>query len=60
MTRRSRQGRGWYVQLAAKQISLGRDKKLALQRFDDLMSRGVEAPKSPTRADAFFVVWDGA
>lgn len=41
-----RKGRGWFVTLGGKQISLGNDKKEAYDRFYELMARLPEKPST--------------
>jgi hypothetical protein len=53
-----RQGRGWYVQHNGKQVPLGHDKKLAFQRFHELMTRPKAAQRAARSADTFVGVCD--
>ena len=62
MSRRSqpwlRQGRGWYVQHAGKQVSLGRDKKVAFERFHELMTAPKKVRQIETQQESFVAVCD--
>jgi len=51
-----RRGRGWYVQHNGRQIALGRDKKIAFERFHRLMTQ--PARQSVQATDTFLSVCD--
>lgn len=49
-----REGRGWFVQIAGKQHNLGRNKKLAFERYHELMSRPQKAAVSGQHVAVIF------
>src|SRR5262245_13942568 len=50
-----RKGRGFFVQLHGKQVALGRNKKLAYQRYHELMAHPEPVPATSS-ANAPFVI----